>query len=114
MGGGGLGRNSSTGVALTSSFSASGGGYEGSHGNIYRGGGSVYGDPTWQSAASSQLDDSNSLSYELDNVADVTNRTSEGSFGGYSIANRQPNRGNVTLPRHLVSSVSPFFPFILL
>ncbi|PWA85079.1 nucleotide-binding alpha-beta plait domain-containing protein [Artemisia annua] len=59
-------------------------GQEGSYGNMYRGG-SMYGDPTWQSS-SNELDGpgSGSFGYGLDSSEDV---------GNYSIANRQTNRG---------------------
>ncbi|KAI3820593.1 hypothetical protein L1987_08141 [Smallanthus sonchifolius] len=59
--------------------------HEGSYGNLYRGG-SMYGDPTWQTSPT-DLDDPGpgpgSFSYGLDNSEDV---------GNYSIANRQTNR----------------------
>ncbi|XP_071692280.1 heterogeneous nuclear ribonucleoprotein 1-like [Rutidosis leptorrhynchoides] len=59
-------------------------GHEGSYGNLYRGG-SIYGDPTWQSPTN-ELDGPGpgSFSYGLDNSEDV---------GNYNIANRQTNRG---------------------
>nr|XP_043606144.1 heterogeneous nuclear ribonucleoprotein 1-like [Erigeron canadensis] len=59
-------------------------GQEASYGNLYRGG-SMYGDPTWQSS-SNELDGSGpgSFGYGLENSEDV---------GNYSIANRQTNRG---------------------
>ncbi|KAM7504255.1 hypothetical protein LguiB_003159 [Lonicera macranthoides] len=95
LGAGGLGRSSGAGVNTTSSFVSSSGGFEGSYGDLYPGG-SVYGDPTWQSP-SSELDGSDSFGYGLGNVGDVTAKSSEGYVGNYSIANRQSNRGNTTL-----------------
>ncbi|XP_042485754.1 heterogeneous nuclear ribonucleoprotein 1-like [Macadamia integrifolia] len=92
LGGGGYGRNSGTGVAPTSSYAASNGGYDGAYGDFY-GGGSIYGDPTWRSA-SSELDGSSSFAYGLGNAAsDVSAKNSAGFVGGYSVTNRQSNRG---------------------
>ncbi|CAK9163866.1 unnamed protein product [Ilex paraguariensis] len=88
---GGLGRNSGTGVTMSSSIAASSGGYEGSYGDLYRSG-SVYGDPTWQ-PASSELDDSGPFGYGIGSAADTTAHDSEGYIGSYSIANKQSNRG---------------------
>ncbi|CAI9760385.1 unnamed protein product [Fraxinus pennsylvanica] len=87
----GFGRNNGTGVITTSSFATSSGGYDGSYGDFYRTG-SVYGDPTWQTA-SSDLDRSGSFGYGLGNPEDVTAKASEDYGTGYSIANRQPKRG---------------------
>ncbi|KAL2245245.1 UNVERIFIED_CONTAM: Heterogeneous nuclear ribonucleoprotein 1 [Sesamum indicum] len=92
LGAGGFGRNSGTGVATTSSFAASSGDYEGSYGDFYRSG-SVYGDPTWQSA-SSELENSGSFGYGLGNSEDVTAKDSEDYGVGYDIPNRQSSRGN--------------------
>ncbi|KAJ4976324.1 hypothetical protein NE237_001430 [Protea cynaroides] len=92
LGGGGYGRNSGTGVAPTSSYAASNGGYDGEYGDFY-GGGSVYGDPTWRSA-SSELEGSGPFGYGLGNAAsDVSAKNSAGYVGGYSVTNRQSNRG---------------------
>lgn len=95
LGGGGYGRNSGTssGVAPTSSFVASSGGYEGSYGDMYRGG-SIYGDPTWRTA-SSELDRSGSFGYGLNNAtSDVAaTKSSEDYIGSYNVTNRQSNRG---------------------
>ncbi|KAL3614788.1 hypothetical protein CASFOL_040449 [Castilleja foliolosa] len=93
IGSGGFGRNVGTGVAANaSSFSASDGrGYEGSYGDIYRGGSSVYGDPTWQTA-SSELDNPGSFGYGLVNSEDVAAKESEDSGVGYDIPNRQSSR----------------------
>jgi len=86
----GFGRNGGTGVITTSSVATSGG-YEGSHWDFYRSC-SVYGDPTWQTA-SSDLDNSGSFGYGLENPEDFTAIASEDYGTGYSIANRQPKRG---------------------
>ncbi|KAK4398597.1 Heterogeneous nuclear ribonucleoprotein 1 [Sesamum angolense] len=91
LGAGGFGRNSGTGVATTSSFAASSADYEGSYGDFYRSG-SVYGDPTWQSA-SSELENSGSFGYGLGNSEDVTAKDSEDYGVGYDIPNRQSSRG---------------------
>ncbi|KAK3009957.1 hypothetical protein RJ639_012349, partial [Escallonia herrerae] len=93
LGAGGLGRNSGAGISTTSSFPPSSVGFQGSYGDLYRSN-SMYGDPTWQSA-SPELDSSSSFGYGLGNAPDVTVRSSEGHVGSYSIANRQPNRGNI-------------------
>ncbi|KAL2473095.1 RNA-binding (RRM/RBD/RNP motif) family protein [Forsythia ovata] len=89
----GFGRNSGTGVITTSSFATSSGGYDGSYGDFYRSG-SVYGDPTWQTT-SSDLDNSGSFGYGLGNPEDVAAKASEDYGTGYSIANRQPKRGQL-------------------
>ncbi|KAF5200828.1 heterogeneous nuclear ribonucleoprotein [Thalictrum thalictroides] len=92
LGGGGYGRNSGTSVAPTQSLSASNGGFDGSYGELY-GVGSVYGDPTWRSPTS-ELDGSGLYGYGLGNTAsDVTAKNSAGYVGGYSVTNRQSNRG---------------------
>ncbi|KAL0353535.1 UNVERIFIED_CONTAM: Heterogeneous nuclear ribonucleoprotein 1 [Sesamum angustifolium] len=79
------------GKSTTSSFAASSGDYEGSYGDFYRSG-SVYGDPTWQSA-SSELENSGSFGYGLGNSEDVTAKDSEDYGVGYDIPNRQSSRG---------------------
>ncbi|GFP91222.1 heterogeneous nuclear ribonucleoprotein 1 [Phtheirospermum japonicum] len=91
--GGGFGRNNNTtGVAVASSFAGSD--YEGSYRDFYRGG-SVYGDPTWQSA-SAELDNSGSFGYGLGNSEDVAAKDSEDYVVGYDMANRQSSRGIAT------------------
>ncbi|CAA0814012.1 RNA-binding (RRM/RBD/RNP motifs) family protein [Striga hermonthica] len=92
FGSGGSGRNSGMGVG--SAFSASSGGYEGSYGDFYCGG-SVYGDPTWQTP-SSEMDNSGSFGYALGNSEDVAVKESEDFGVGYGISNRQSNRGIAT------------------
>ncbi|KAL5178051.1 Heterogeneous nuclear ribonucleoprotein 1 [Glycine soja] len=86
LGGGGYGRNSSTGVAPSSSFNVSTGGYEGSYGDLYRSGsGSVYNDSAWRSAAS-EIDGSGSFGYGLGGIAsDEPVKSSEGYIGNYNI-----------------------------
>ncbi|KAF8409689.1 hypothetical protein HHK36_005768 [Tetracentron sinense] len=91
LGRGGYGRNSGTAMAPVSSYAASSAGYDGSYRDFYAGG-SVYGDPTWQSATS-ELDGTGSFGYGLDAASDVTANTSAGFAGGYSVTNRQSNRG---------------------
>ncbi|XP_061338955.1 heterogeneous nuclear ribonucleoprotein 1-like [Gastrolobium bilobum] len=94
LGGGGYGRNSSSGVTPSSTFMASTGGYEGSYGDLYRGGsGSVYNDSTWRSA-SSEIDVSGSFGYGLGGIAsDDPVKSSEDYIGNYNVTGRQPNRG---------------------
>ncbi|RZB99896.1 Heterogeneous nuclear ribonucleoprotein 1 isoform A [Glycine soja] len=96
LGGGGYGRNSSTGVAPSSSFNVSTGGYEGSYGDLYRSGsGSVYNDSAWRSAAS-EIDGSGSFGYGLGGIAsDDPVKSSEGYIGNYNVTSRQPNRGKI-------------------
>ncbi|KAL2523756.1 RNA-binding (RRM/RBD/RNP motif) family protein [Abeliophyllum distichum] len=89
----GFGRNSGTGVITTSSFATSSGGYDGSYGDFYRSG-LVYDNPTWQTT-SSDLDNSGSFGYGLGNPEDITAKASEDYGTGYSIANRQPKRGQL-------------------
>ncbi|KAL3821097.1 hypothetical protein ACJIZ3_007002 [Penstemon smallii] len=89
VGAGGFGRNTgTTGVVTTMSST---GGYEGNYGDFYRSG-SVYGDPTWQTA-SSEIDNSSSFGYGLGNSDDVAAKDSEDYGVGYDIPNRQSNRG---------------------
>nr|GMC47407.1 heterogeneous nuclear ribonucleoprotein 1-like [Ipomoea batatas] len=95
LGSGGIGRNNAAAMATTSSFTTPIGAYEGSYGDLYRSA-SMYGDPTWQ-AASSDPDGSGSFGYGLGNPGAATAKDSEGYIGGYNIANRQSNRGNVVL-----------------
>ncbi|KAL1534089.1 heterogeneous nuclear ribonucleoprotein 1-like isoform X2 [Salvia divinorum] len=91
VGAGGFGRNTGTGVATTSSFPPSTGDYEGSYGNFYRSG-SVYSDPTWQTA-STELDNSNSFGYGLGSPEDVAAKDSEDYVVGYDLLTRQSSRG---------------------
>ncbi|KAF8410830.1 hypothetical protein HHK36_003367 [Tetracentron sinense] len=101
LGGGGYGRNSGTTVAPTSSHAASSGGFDGSYGDFFAGD-SVYGDPTWQSTISEQ-DGSGSFGYGLGNSAsDLPATNSAGYVGGYSVINRQPNRGKRFLYLHKI------------
>ncbi|GMY36698.1 heterogeneous nuclear ribonucleoprotein 1-like [Fagus crenata] len=89
-GGLGYGRNSGTSVAPASSYAASNG-YNGGYEDIYEG--SFYGEPTWRSLPS-ELEGSGSFGYGLGNAAsDVLSRNSGGYVGGYTITNRQSNRG---------------------
>lgn len=93
----GYARNNNTSITSAPSLAASnggGGGFEGSYsGELYRSG-SIYGDSTWRAAAS-ELDGPGPFGYALGNAgADVSTTSSEGYIGSYSVANRQPNRGN--------------------
>ncbi|KAG5242388.1 heterogeneous nuclear ribonucleoprotein [Salix suchowensis] len=92
LGGVGYGRNSRTGVAPVSSHAASNGGYDGAYADFYEKG-SLYGDTTWQSSPS-ELDVSGSFGFGLGNAtSDVMAKNSASYVGGYSVANRQSNRG---------------------
>ncbi|XP_061955318.1 heterogeneous nuclear ribonucleoprotein 1-like [Populus nigra] len=92
LGGLGYGRNSRTGVALTSSHVASNGGYEGAYADFYEKE-SLYGDSTWQSSPS-EPEVSGSFGFGLGTAAsDVMTKNSAGYVGGYSVANRQSTRG---------------------
>ena len=85
-----------SGVAPSSSFNVSTGGYEGSYGDLYRSGsGSVYNDSAWRSAAS-EIDGSGSFGYGLGGIAsDDPVKSSEGYIGNYNVTSRQPNRGKI-------------------
>jgi RNA-binding protein Musashi len=97
LGGVGYGRNSRTGVALTSSHVASNGGYEEAYADFYEKG-SLYGDSTWQSSPS-EPEVSGSFGFGLGTAAsDVMTKNSAGYVGGYSVANRQSTRGKYSLP----------------
>ncbi|XP_050288305.1 heterogeneous nuclear ribonucleoprotein 1-like [Quercus robur] len=90
-GGVAYGRNSGTSVAPASSYAASKGSYNGASEEIYEG--LFYGEPTWQSSFS-ELEGSDSLGYGFGNAAsDVLSKNSGGYVGGYSVNNRQSNRG---------------------
>ncbi|KAG6768953.1 hypothetical protein POTOM_024566 [Populus tomentosa] len=92
LGGVGYGRNNRTAVAPASSHAASNGGYDGAYADFYEKG-SLYGDNTWQSSPS-ELDVSGSFGFGLGNAtSDVMTKNSAGYVGGYSVANRQSNRG---------------------
>ncbi|KAK7299970.1 hypothetical protein RJT34_10801 [Clitoria ternatea] len=92
LGSGGYGRNSSTGVNQSATFTAPTGGYEGSYGDLYRSG-SVYSDSTWRSTAS-DIDASASFAYGLGGIAsDDPVKSSEGFIGNYNVTSRQANRG---------------------
>jgi len=93
----GFGRNYGTSSGLSSSpFN----GFEGSIGELYRGG-SVYSDSTWQqqqlpSQSSHELDNlSRAYGYDIDNVgSDPSANDPETYNGSYNVGNRQTNRGN--------------------
>ncbi|XP_057961167.1 heterogeneous nuclear ribonucleoprotein 1-like isoform X2 [Malania oleifera] len=91
-GGAGYRRNGSTTGAPDSSYAPSNGGYDGAYGDFYEGG-SIYGNSTWRSS-SSELERPVSFSYGLGNAdSDVMSKNSAGYVGGYSVTNRQANRG---------------------
>ncbi|XP_057540507.1 heterogeneous nuclear ribonucleoprotein 1-like isoform X1 [Amaranthus tricolor] len=89
LGSEGYGRTLSSDSVPASTFSASTGGFDTPYGDLYRGGF----DSTWHSS-SPELEGSGSFGFGLGNAtADIASRNSEGPIGGYSAANRQPNRG---------------------
>ncbi|KAM3701293.1 hypothetical protein ACB098_05G160200 [Castanea mollissima] len=91
-GGVGYGRNSGTSVAPASS--ALKGSYNGASEEIYEG--LFYGEPTWRSSFS-DVEGSGSFGYGFGNAAsDVLSKNSGGYVGGYSVNNRQSNRGIAT------------------
>ncbi|KAK9267471.1 hypothetical protein L1049_009897 [Liquidambar formosana] len=91
-GGGGYGRNNGTTVALASSYAVSNGSYDGVYGDFYEGG-SINGDLTWRSSPL-ELEGSGPFGYGLRNASsEVTTKNSAGYIDGYSVTNRQPNRG---------------------
>ncbi|PKU76641.1 Heterogeneous nuclear ribonucleoprotein 1 [Dendrobium catenatum] len=89
---GSYGRNNGTGPFNTS-LATTANGYEGNYADSY-GGGSNYEDSTWLSA-SSDLDGSFPFGYGLGTAAsDVASKGgSTGYMGGYTVSNRQMNRG---------------------
>ncbi|KAJ0980109.1 hypothetical protein J5N97_008364 [Dioscorea zingiberensis] len=91
LGGNSFGRTSASGSATTQ-FNDPGDGYGGKYTDLY-GSSSVYGDPTWRSG-SNDLDGSGPFVYGLGSAAsDVTSKDSTGYSAGYSVTNRQHNRG---------------------
>ncbi|KAF6161909.1 hypothetical protein GIB67_014111 [Kingdonia uniflora] len=98
LGRGGYGRSSSiSGIGSMASYGALNSGRDGAYGD-FSGGGSVYGDTTWRSA-SSELDLSTSLGYGfLDATSDaIPTKNSAGYVGGYTVSDRQSNRGVITV-----------------
>uniref|UniRef100_A0A1D1XK76 RNA-binding protein Musashi Rbp6 n=1 Tax=Anthurium amnicola TaxID=1678845 RepID=A0A1D1XK76_9ARAE len=92
LGSSSYGRNSSTGAGINASYSGTSGGYEGTYADLYSGS-SIYGDPTWRSV-SSEIDGSGPFGYGLGNAAsDVRTKGLAGYMEGYSVTNRQSNRG---------------------
>ncbi|GER32426.1 RNA-binding (RRM/RBD/RNP motifs) family protein [Striga asiatica] len=92
---GGFQRNTAPGRASSFAAGSSGGVYEGSYGEFYRGG-SVYGDATWRNASAELDDNSGSFRYGLvGGSEDVGGKDSEDFVVGYDVANRQSSRGNV-------------------
>ncbi|XP_021295092.1 heterogeneous nuclear ribonucleoprotein 1 isoform X1 [Herrania umbratica] len=92
VGSGGIGYGRNSNVAQLSSHGASNGGYDGAYADIYENG-SFYGDSTWRSSPS-DLERSSSFGFGLgDASSDVMTNNSAGYIGGYSVTNRQANRG---------------------
>lgn len=89
----GYGKNSENIVESDSSFAFSNGGYGEAYKNSYEAG-PFYQDHTWRSTTS-ELEDSGSLSFGLENaVSDLMRKSSGGGhIGAYAVANRQSNRG---------------------
>ncbi|XWS31051.1 hypothetical protein CRYUN_Cryun23aG0043900 [Craigia yunnanensis] len=95
LGTAGYGRNSGTNMVPTSSYAASNVGYDGAFADLY-GGASVYGDTTLRSSTS-ERDGSGSFGYVLGSAtSDVSDKSSPGYVGGYSVNKRQANRGIAT------------------
>lgn len=94
LGGVGYGRNSAVNIAPVSSHaSLSYDGYNGSYEDIYENG-SLHGDSSWRSSPLELEGSSGSFGFGIGNAAsDVVTRNSAGYVGGYSVANRQANRG---------------------
>ncbi|OMO76925.1 hypothetical protein CCACVL1_15284 [Corchorus capsularis] len=92
VGSGGIGYGRNNSVTQVSSHGASNGDYDAAYADIYENG-SFYGDSTWQSSPS-DLERSSSFGFGLGNAtSDVMTNNSAGYIGGYSVTNRQPNRG---------------------
>ncbi|KAK6932848.1 RNA recognition motif domain, partial [Dillenia turbinata] len=88
----GYGRNNGTTLSPTSSFTAPSGGYDGAFRDFYEGG-SIYSNPTWRSS-NSEVEGSDSFNDNLGaSASDVATKNSAG-YVGYSVTNRQSNRGN--------------------
>ncbi|KAI3755655.1 hypothetical protein L1987_55460 [Smallanthus sonchifolius] len=100
LGVGGHGRNVTTSEVQSSSYAAANGGY-GPFSDFYVGGsgggsgGSLYGvDPTWRSGNSEQDGSGSFGGYEIGGGGDdVHTKSPPGYVDGYSVANRQTNRG---------------------
>lgn len=91
LGGNSFGRSSAT-VPATTPLNDPGDTYGGKYADLY-GSSSVYGDPTWRSG-SSDLDASGPFGYGLGGAtSDVTSKDPTGYAAGYSVTNRQHNRG---------------------
>ena len=87
----GYGRNSMTSVPPVSSTKGS---YDVAYGDIYESG-SFYGDSTWR-PSSSELEGSGSFGFGVGPTAsDVMTKNSAGYVGGYSVTDRQANRGKI-------------------
>ncbi|XP_065853135.1 heterogeneous nuclear ribonucleoprotein 1-like [Euphorbia lathyris] len=92
LGGVGFGRYNGVSDVPISSLAASNVGNSGPYRDIFENG-SLFGDSTWLSS-SLELEGSGSLGFGIGNAAsDVASKNSAGYAGGYSVANRQANRG---------------------
>lgn len=88
----GYGKRSEAIAESVSSYALSNGNYDGAYKDIYEAG-SFFGDYTWRSSPS-ELEDTDSLGYDLGNaVSDLISKSSGGHIGAYAVANRQSSRG---------------------
>lgn len=88
----GYGKGSESIVESASSYALSNGSYDNIYKDTYEAG-PFYQDHTWRSSAS-ELEDSGSLGFGLENaVSDLMRKSSGGHIGAYTVANRQSNRG---------------------
>ncbi|GAU48913.1 hypothetical protein TSUD_406650 [Trifolium subterraneum] len=89
----GYGKSNENIVESDSSYAFSNGNYGEAYKNSYEAG-PFYQDHTWRSTTS-ELEDSGSLSFGLENaVSDLMRKSSSGGhIGAYAVANRQSNRG---------------------
>lgn len=91
-------RNAGSGVMPTSPTGAGGGSFDEPYVDIYRRGSFYGGDTTWQSSPS-DIEGPRSFGLGLGNTAsDVMAKNNVGYVGGYSVQNRQPNRGKKLVP----------------
>ncbi|XP_061344334.1 heterogeneous nuclear ribonucleoprotein 1-like [Gastrolobium bilobum] len=88
----GYGKSNDSIIASASSFALSNGSYDEAYKDTYEAG-SFYWDHAWRSSTS-ELEDSGSLSFDLENaVSDLMSKSSAGHIGAYTVATRQSNRG---------------------
>ncbi|XP_050212766.1 heterogeneous nuclear ribonucleoprotein 1-like [Mercurialis annua] len=92
LGGIGYGRSRGTSAAPFSSYTVSDDAYDRPYSDIYENA-SMYGGSAWQSSPL-ELEGSASFGFGLGSAAsDVVTKNSAGYVGGYSVSNRQANRG---------------------